>query len=216
MVSAEVRGVWPPTGLVCVDRVVTRTLLVAPAGAPSTAGLVSPGDLSSLPSLFCSAGQARRNRLEVGYVCGGTPRLMIVGAILVTFAPAATAASTTTLLATRGAPPAQQPPCSTCLGWRHGRAERRLAGAGLGSTVKASASAMPVGRRGPWEAASSVATVGNGGERPRGWRALRGSPDAGSRPRMLMLLLLTLITIGMRREEGAASAGVPSSLIAWG
>ncbi len=156
--------------------------------------------------------------MEVGRVYSGVPRLMRGGDFLVTFAPAATAASTMTFLATRGATPAQQPPCSTCLGWRHGRAERRLAGAGLGSTVKASASAKPVGRRGPWEAAPSVATVGNGGERPREWRVLRGSPEEGSRPHVLVLVMLMLITIGIRREESAASAGVeePSSLITKG
>ncbi len=188
------------------------------ADAPRAAGLGLRGGSSSSLWLSSSAQRALRALREVSIACPAGVMKMCGGYFLVILAPAATAASTATSLATRGATPAQQPPVSTCLGWRHGRAERRPAGAGLGPAVKASASAKPVGRRGPWEAASSIATVGNGEERSREWRALRGSPEEGSRPHSLMLMPLMLITIGMRREESAASAGAgePSSLLTRG
>ncbi len=111
-----------------------------------------------------------------------------------------------TILATRGAPPARQPRCLKCSGWEHGRAERRPAGAGLGTTVEAKESAMLSGQRALWKAASRTVTVGSGEERPREWRAPWGPPDGGSRPQLLELRLVAVITIRIRREEGEGAS----------
>ncbi len=109
----------------------------------------------------------------------------------------------TTILATRRAPPAQQPHCGMCSGWEHRRRERRPAGAGLGTTVGAKGLATLAGQQAPWMAASTIVTADDGEGRPRGWRAPWGPPEDGSQPLLEVLMLIDAVTIGIRirREE---------------
>ncbi len=126
---------------------------------------------------------------------------------LVIYLPAVAAKAATSFLATRRATPARQPRWTECSGCGHRRAERRLAGAGLGRTVRAAReTAKPIGRHALCTAASTMVTVDHGEGRPRSWRALRGSPDVGPHPLLHLLTLPSSAAIAIwRREERSAS-----------